>query len=127
MKAVFINLLEMRTNISSFIKRDRNDPDLRKRTIWYEWNLTKNCIQALDTEADKSNQIENYSKMGFRIVKIVPGQLGNLNINKLILRKDPEFMPDYYMHTEGSEAFGLCFGYLKARYEHIIIEVPSKK
>ena len=126
MKALIVNLVEMRANISSFIKRDRNDPDLRKRTIWYEWNLTKNCIQALDSEADKSNQLKNYSKMGFSIVKIIPGKLGNLNTNILILRKDPEFMSDYYMHSEGSEAFGLCFGYLKARYEHIIIEVPSK-
>lgn len=125
-KVLLINLLEMRTNISSFIRKDRNDPDLRNRTIWYEWNLTMNCIQALDTEEAKRNQLENYSKMGYRIVQKIPEQFGNLSINKIILRKDPEFKPDYYMHTDYSEAFGLCFGYAKAQYEHIIIEVPAK-
>ena len=116
----------MRNSISSFIEKDRNDPDLRDWTIWYEWDLTRNCIQALDTEEDKTNQLETYSKMGYRIVKKVPDQFGNLNINKIILRKDPAFMPDYFMHTNYSEAFGLCFGYLKAQYEHIMIEVPAK-
>lgn len=126
MKAI-INLVEMRKSISSFIKRDRNDPDLRKRTIWYEWNLTNNCIQALDTEKDKVHQLENYSKMGYSIVKIYAAEkFDNLTVNKIILRKDPTFMSDYYMHTELSESFGLCFNYLKARYEHIIIEVPAK-
>lgn len=126
MKAVLFDLFEMRKSISSFIKKDRNDPDLRNRTIWYEWNLTMNCVQALDTEEARKNQLENYSKMGYYIVQNTPEQFGNLYINKIILRKDPEFKPDYYLHTDYSEAFGLCFGYLKARYEHIIIEVPAK-
>ena len=124
--AKIINLVEMRNYISSFIKKDRNDPDLRKRTIWYEWNLSINCIQALDTENDKASQLANYSKMGYSIVKISKGEkFGKLTVNKIILRKDPAYMPEYYMHSEYSESFGLCFGYLKARYEHIIIEVPA--
>jgi len=120
-----INLIEMRECITSFIKNDRRDPYLRTRTIWYEWNINKNCIQALDSDEQKESQLENYSKMGYAIVSNKQELFGKLKINKIILRKDPNYMSDYCLHSEYSNAFALCFGYLKAKYEHIIIEVPA--
>lgn len=123
---ICIDLIKMRANLDRMIKSDRNNPMLRGKTIWYEWNMRNNCIHALDTDAQRQDQLNNYKRMGFEIVDRIPHKLGKLDCIKIILRKDPNFMPTYGMWSNLADAFALSQGYLKAQYEHFIIEVPGK-
>jgi hypothetical protein len=130
-KLVAINVFEIKKDLVEFILGDKQDNVSDK--IWYEWNLKEDCIHALDTEDMRNQQIANYEKIGFKLAERIPLKFKGIELEeigitctKLVYRKDPNFMPDWSYNSVENDAFALALGWMRAKYEHVVLEVEFK-
>src|SRR5690625_5337011 len=86
MFASFVNAHEIRQRLLNGIRADLlsiKNGSLKSKCIRYEWNYTTENIQALDTESEYQDQVDNYKGLGFYIKERRKVALDEFNIGRV--------------------------------------------